>query len=307
MSKDLGTVLWMSALGLIAATSACGNQGSPADASCEVCGHDPLAHCVQSDNSCSDQEDCPLGSMCKREAADAISGECQIPDGTENFSNILISGFGVAEFPKATLNRPTAQADNLVLEWSAPDHTRAVACALFMCPPALRERDDGRKTIANFDRCVLRSMSTGTQDGSFDLRALENDFLQPLDLQLPDCEPILAPQSTAAITSLLAGCWAYDDASIIAATKLFAVDIADLRASIDLIARGPNAECTLQDDWRTCTHDTEPNDILGTCVQGVCRARCLDDADCIRDNQTCEFSANLEFLGTCSTPGPVPP
>ena len=202
--------------------------------------YDPFAHevCL---TGCYDSFDCPRGSICARLDDAPMGGGryCALPTDVQQTSRTaLLDGFGVPEMKAELIDE-----DALELAWTRPENGKVVNCALFSCMPAFRLRSgDGwsssegveeRAVIANYDHCVLASEVSTNTEGSFNLRERENSHRIPSDLLdsisaeclaydrggkdfLPHCAPI---------TELAAGCWAYDHTRIVAATRLYPIDI----------------------------------------------------------------------------------
>lgn len=191
-------------------------------------------------DSCYDELDCPRGTLCAK-SDESRRGVCRLPsDILQTSQSALLDGFGVAEMP-AELRMEAG----LELAWTAPEGTRLVNCVLFACPPAFRIRtsaSDGDEAetwaepldrnaveIANYDRCALASERSPLTEGLFNLRERDNEHLVPSPLrdnvsvgkdgQAKLCRGYGCPP----VTELFAGCWAYDDTTIIAATRLFPI------------------------------------------------------------------------------------
>lgn len=151
-----------------------------------------------------------------------------------------------------------------VLEWSVPDEATIVACALFICRPEVRCLQDDDRFVAdimNYEQCVVGSRVFQPASGLLDLESLD-----------PYPSPSLALRH---ISTLLAGCWAFDGSRIIGATYLEPVSHDESSISQNLV----DDECNSEVDNLNCQL-TSPLSGYGTCFEGQCRPRCLTSADC---------------------------
>ena len=270
----------------------CANSGE------SVCIADTRVHEV-CPAQCFTLEDCPVGSRC---IGDSVK-QCEVPREPPSDRDRLTNGFGVDELSAKYLSNEND--DSRVLDWSAPEDTRLVICALFQCPPvvAVPERSEVA-TILNFDRCVVAQASWTEREGVFNPRDLDLAWEPPKVQTTEDCaESTSARQPVAA---LLAGCWAYDNWGLIAASDLLSFRPDEVYDFRDNLARGSGGSCEPADEGRSCSLDTGG---FGTCVMGdagtSCRARCLSHADCREycENELSSCSngsaSPSEVLGVC--------
>jgi hypothetical protein len=264
---------WLLALAPLAA---CGNDAASSDAGIDgPCLADPIPHEVHVDN-CKDDTDCPSGTACDITTCRVVTAR-----GGHEFD--LITGFAVASM--SATRTPATEEQDAVVTWRAPMGTRVVQCALFRCTPDVGRPDGattGPRRILNYDSCVVLEHNTSGTNGAFDLGFPYDDPV-PGD---PECESSLG---VPAITDLVAGCWAYSDTELIAATPLVAIPPGE----VDLGEVPDEAACTR--DFIEC-YD-EQNDRFGTCFKGRCAQRCLGNADCIVPSQ--DADAGAVMIGVC--------
>lgn len=278
----------------------CGDneRTSPAPLPCTTgsCVSDPAGHCV-SKETCDDDGDCPAGTECRIERANAcganIGTTCH-PRYVTHFDELsLIVHFGVPAME-------IGLADNdPVVTWQAPASAVAVACALFACAPQFETGLDGNGPMieeASFDRCAVLFHAAAPDRGTFALDS-END--------VGEYEATCADARTydRVFEDLLAGCWAYDAFHLIAASRLIRIppervshpDLPQPIVCPDLEGAGP--PCFIA-----------ANQTFGLCWDGVCRPRCLQPSDCAPTSTpgeaclwACEPLAD-SLVGVCRTP-----
>lgn len=210
------------------------------ETSCRGCTlTDPIAHCVTTQD-CHSDTDCPSGTICAtlpsaedagawpsavgRGLADACTGvrknkragasRCQLPRGrSERYA--LAKGFQVSSF---ALERVVEPNSAVAFRWSAPNGTQLVRCALFACRPIVKQTAEYEGTplfsIINHQQCVIASLLSTGRTGLFDLGSEAAE--QALDGGAP---------RHAFVSELLAGCWAFGNAQIIAASTLESVPL----------------------------------------------------------------------------------
>lgn len=262
---------------------------------------DPFPHSICLEE-CVDALDCPRGTLCSRRD-EGVRGHCALPSDTLQSSRAgLLDGFNVEE-----MSAELRVGDEHALAWTRPDAAKLVHCALFACPPAFRVPYDDAESqwlvptdgdgvvIANYDRCVLASANSTQGSGSFNLRERDNQYESGLTAaEIQGC----GGYGCAPITELLAGCWAYDDTQVVAATRLFPID---LRRSIYNYHRAfaVDAPCGGADAGRVCTlADVLTDSPYGVCppadpdsadpAPAACARPCLSDCDCLADGMTAE-------------------
>lgn len=195
------------------------------------------------------------------------------------------------------------------LSWQATgdvDDYVVVACKLYGCPPVVQDccpspdpecRDnDPVPCITNYDRCVLASKETPGSAGTFDLGGTEYRYEPDLDGSCTygggsGAEAPLGRREAMKSRQLLVGCLAYADTEVRAASELLAVDPSRVHPELSRVR--PAADCP-EHTGEAC--DRTDSEELGTCAEGECRPRCVEDADC--EAGSCA-RAPLEFVGTC--------
>lgn len=292
--------------GLLLVVVACeGEQPAPMTCPTPELVFDPFEHAVCVER-CFDALDCTRGTICVKKG-DATHGRCVLPSETlETSRSALLDGFGVP-----IMSADLEDMEELALVWSRPAGARLVQCALLACPPAFRTpygegegpdaqwsdpADGGRVVIANYDRCALASETSTQPAGSFNLRERGNQHKPGRGFEAPEPDEHCQGYGCAPITELFVGCWAYDDVSVVAASRLFRVD---LDAGIFSYERAfaPADGCrSTEDAFRTCVIDHN-NNTLGVCTTGgECVRPCRTDCDCADDAETqgCHLEENVQ-------------
>jgi hypothetical protein len=281
------------------------------DRDCEA----PAKPCVTEDERCVAGSQCASGLTCAEVAprdpcfTSERDGGCwcrpiafdRLATGSRRLA--LQQGFAVGGMPSSV---DTAEIPPR-LTWQAPKNARIVACALFSCTPSFAHSGYSPTDevtlfkIDNFEQCVLLfGAFPATQPGF--ILGHENAY-QDAYQDAPRCT---APEAgSRVVTELSAGCWAYDNTSIVAASELHPI-----RGSLlaGLPGLPPDAACPVPGG--ACYDATA--DVFGVCLGGACRPRCRSPVDCsLRDpapttSGTCGWSC-LEVpgqaLGACV---PVP-
>lgn len=309
----LGAVAGLAALGLVAGPApSCQAQGDAAAQviPCDCCMSDPASHCVAL-LGCADDRQCPAGTICTtgfpsytqdrrefvpaafRTCADTITGDrwCGAVQNVDGLSALLVSGFDVEEL---SLTKTTPPSGSTELTWSAPPETVLVTCALFGCPPLIlpspTQTDlEGNpvRAILNFDQCVLYSDQFGFANSTFALG------------RIPEAPPGPRGDTCAAdragpgggkrvLSALAAGCWAYDDAGMIRASRLIDIDPAEVPPDNAFVktscAEGSGSPTP--EGWSCLVPQKELRRgelrAFGTCHLGQCARRCIGDVDCLR-------------------------
>lgn len=258
---------------VIAVAVACGDTGPTRldfiEACDELCISDPTPHCISVDTSCTNSAQCASGLTCARVASDNVCGsrgdlasQCR----PAPFNRLLLqTEFGVGGMPISV--EPTRG-----IAWQAPKAAEFVACALFSCNPSFKtigSSPTGKrelKTINNFAQCVLLFGASPASQSQFAL-INENIYRDPAR-----CDTPVGGQRV--VTELAAGCWAYDNTSLIAASELVHVP-GTLVADLSVIPH--NQQCASDGD--ACYDATV--DRFGVCFHGACAARCISSADCV--------------------------
>jgi hypothetical protein len=264
---------------LVLAGSLAGCQATtPTPIVCAMgCIADPLPHCV-SEGACRDDADCPSGLACRSEmdssSCDDAGAPCACRWRARQPSRLaLIDGF-VTHAMSLELT-----PGRLGVTWSPRAGTQFVACAVFTCNPVVRERvrtgneSDEPVTdettlwrIANAEACILELHVT---DSSRTTLPIEGVPWQPAEPMCPAADRhVRVPDFFAA------GCWAYDDSSVVAATELVPIAPADLAA----VAPGIPADPGCAREGALCFDPA--HGFQGACAQGMCQPRCTTAADC---------------------------
>lgn len=240
----------------------------------------PADKCVR---TCSSNDDCPAGLLCAALPASeassawpAVSGTapkcfaaprdasedfCQLPRGRSR-RDLLLGEFRVSGFH--ILRADDEETGVAAFRLDAVPGAKFVHCALFACEPSIRESghygDQTTYEIANAERCVLAHDVVSGSGGLFDLG-------NP-DLALTD-EAFKGFPAT-----LYAGCWAYNDVAIIAATSLEPValgEVANYRKVRDDV-------CAQQ--GRPCVRDDGSTGVCGPKPTFACLEPCISSSDC---------------------------
>lgn len=253
---------------------------------------------------CRSDAECPAGTVCLSEEKNALEGEysaCELKQASltsktrcklakDRNPAALIMGFGVNEFLMERIEGSQG------FRFVPPPNTWYVACALFGCTPnvqpitcGLDDQPVGR--IVNYERCSLSgepqiSSLVDRQEGD------ETPFVFTAKLSLPSlrgdrtCESknVLKALDGDVIAHVSAACWAYDDKSVIGATRLVPLEEDQLAELSDVIS----ADCLggiSSMIGRTCVlskADAASAALpeLGSCYQQECRPRCITASDC---------------------------
>jgi hypothetical protein len=159
--------------------------------------------------------------------------------------------------------------------WTPPPSAMFVACALFTCQPEV-DRDlpndeagsqTGPSRIANAGACVLMLEATTASPAWLPIgeRALQIDDA---------CTPERSFDRVIAFVA--AGCWAYNETAVIAASRLVPLRPADLAGAAPEVPVG--ADCRRDGD--ACYDDGHAHPFFGACLGGTCQPRCVTAEDC---------------------------
>ncbi|MCA9621451.1 MAG: hypothetical protein KC731_20660 [Myxococcales bacterium] len=270
------------ALGQLIAAGGCGGDG-PA----ELCQASLPEACQGfAVRGCRDSVECPPATACRQNISEGIpiSGSralypdgCDAEDDCERDARMhcvvtaevdrdaLIAGFGVPGF---LLRRASPEVDDSgALVWSSPPEDAVlVQCALFVCEPVVRPvatDDEPRLEIANYEQCVARDQQA-PPDGAFDVQ--------------------FGASTSGALarhaTGYWAGCWAYSQSELVAATLLEPLEFGEVGPIPGVVEA-----CTDEAEDMACPLVGQGTG-FGTCTAGECRNRCVTDRDC-----GCETSA----------------
>jgi hypothetical protein len=221
---------------------------------------DPRPRCLLLDH-CSNDAECPRGAVCNN------LGSCVAQKTRSSDETALIAGFETQPMV-ADLDVDESGA---TLSWVAPFRSvEIVRCVLFTCAPVI-ESQMGLLRIVNYDKCAYVETDFAVLQGVFDLGQTHLRFLTP-EQSDARCDN-RAPKAPAIVSDLLAGCWAFDQTSLVAASRLRSVP----PAGVSPFATIPrDATCATNGDQ---CYDSE-TDRFGTCYAQSCRLRCLQDFEC---------------------------
>lgn len=275
----------------------------------EACWADPVVHWVCEDE-CRSNADCPGGFVCLEQER-SEHGICGPPVGIHTSRAALIDGFEVEEMKGKleTFELPTgdAQAEGASageaefsggaeLTWEAPEGATVVHCALFVCAPVIVDR-----RIINYEQCVVAEQTSTQSEGAFSLN--DEEHLRPIPARAGTCGAATAPRVDTAgkfpVTELLAGCWAYDEADLIAATSLGRPAPDEIFNYHGIVVE----QCASGDDEYDGSSCLGEDGAFGVCTGGRCARRCLRDDDC-RDPDDLEPDP-MDVAGACE-PLPEP-
>lgn len=191
------------------------------------------------------------------------------------------------------------------LSWTNPPGAIAVACAVFTCNPVFHDRgpivdddhddetddeDDPNKkvggnlalrSIANSGACIMELHVTDASRSQLHLDGSLSGIT-------PAC--VTNAVSDRVIDFVAAGCWAYDEYHVVAASELVPIKPQTLPVTIQTIPR--DAKCAHEGD--SCL---APEGYFGACVATRCQPRCMAPQDC-------EVAARLYALpGAASATG----
>jgi hypothetical protein len=299
----------------------CGSDsGNGPSSVCDCCVADPAQRCV-SVLACADDSQCPAGTTCTTVSSACVSdwksrvpqafaacGEtvalndagtgqkwCGAIRGGPSNSSVLASGFGVEELQ---LTKTSASEGTAVLHWTPPMGAQVVACALFGCAPDVGPgparmdlSENSLPEIRNYDRCVLLSAQIEPAVGSFPLEGTPAFSSRAVDAGADDpaCgEHHVFPRDPL-ITTLVAGCWAYGDATILQASPLVDIDPGELPANNGIVTTScKDANEQPASEGLSCLLPPEalfPEEkgtrVFGTCHSGSCERRCISEEDCV--------------------------
>jgi hypothetical protein len=260
----------------IAMLVACDDDSRPAPVACVgTCIADPTPHCVQPVD-CVDSADCPAGLVCAS-AATASESTCRIDADVSRLCRwrspdldtaALGFGFGVRSM------RVSIQQPNLDIEWTLPSGAQHVACAVFTCNPVFRDRlgdpngssptGEPLSYIANAEACIREFAISDSSRLSVPLG--DRHLFPDRCVAVGSLEPV--------IDFVAAGCWAYDDHEVIAAS--------------DLVEIAPEEYARVADDFEVnldCATDgvdcfDADRRFFGRCSAGSCQPPCTSAEDC---------------------------
>jgi hypothetical protein len=236
--------------------------------------------CANPPERCDTSNECPMGTSCREPdqaatplacadaAAGAASGtpkkQCLL-EGSTASSTALSQRF-------ATRRLDLIRDEGGTFRYDVSSSTRYVTCALFGCEPEVAPDATGRLVIENWDRCVIRYNVGASNKGTFDPQS--DVYETPTESNnCSDTDAIHWPR----YAQLSVGCWSYDDSALMAASPLFKLDPTAL-ANIGGTGTSIGA-CPGRPDGSDCLLDSTSM-VLGSCVEGECRDRCVTATDC---------------------------
>jgi len=179
-----------------------------------------------------------------------------------------VRGFGVDSFDLAPVQEgsQSGAVQRTGVTWQKPEGAAIVVCAVFACSP---EVPQGGQSIINYDECVISKDEFDSATGTFDLR-LDLTRYTP-DAAADGCAPL--PRR---MTTLVAGCWAYDLTHVVAATPLLPLSADEVFGPTD--PQAPATDCADAASGATCSAPEFAT--FGSCHAGSCLRRCLRSTDC---------------------------
>lgn len=260
-------------LALAAVAGACGAPSCPDELPATCCLLDGGQRHAVAPLGCADDDECPSGTYCAALPATCAPGDpCCRPAGGRCVvgsalrTDALLRGWAVPAAPVAKVASDTGAA----LAWQAPPGALVARCAVFQCNPVLREACGGGVRVVNHDRCVVAERTMSATEHL----ELSDPTLAFSAARDPDCA-----RAQRAFPSLLAaGCWFYDETSLVAATELVPLRLAEVAHDAAFTeACGASADSVLA----ACELPASEGGGLGTCTPaGRCARRCMDDCDC---------------------------
>jgi hypothetical protein len=215
--------------------------------------------------TCNADAVCPPGSICALPGArtpcdGARDCRCEVVYFPAADRDVLIKGFGASEFDLVEGATPGS------FHFEAPDGTARVICAFFLADPELRGDHvaNAMKSVYGTHVFTIGSRSSSPSGNAFDFRVSDLDTREDAWSCDGTITPVPAGASAyLAVTSLRAGCWAYDRTEVTAATRLHDVDVNAL-PEVKPAVRDCAASTGL--DGRLCL----PSPRAGTCARGQC-------------------------------------
>lgn len=254
---------------LMCLASVCGREGIAPDRTCEAGGGD-LA-CAGA-AACTAHADCPQGTVCE-------SGCCQTSPFDVPSPDSLLKGFGVREFELVH-----AESDSgPTFGFRAPRQARFLVCGLFGCEPSFASFGAERARMVNASRCLVQRRVFRVDD-PHDPAGREFSF------ELQDMEAVERRECTGrsrfndftgdgdypVINSLQVGCWAYDDAAVVAATRLDTLAPQEFPSFGD-VARD---DCSAADSEGQYCYRAPAG---GACLAGACEAGATPSINAVND------------------------
>lgn len=235
---------------------------------------------------------------------------CLAPDprNTGNTDALLV-GFGVPSFELRTVR--DQQQGTISFLFDAPENTTQVHCGLFACLPAITEQEvkagfeadnDTTVEIANAAECMIGFRRILGPSGTFDVA---DPGIELTTTDTPEsggggaaCVNAAGASPKPRKTRLLAGCWAYGETKLTAATQLYPLRAAEVGAF-----RGLTTDCALPDTaGLACDLRVAPSrstSVLGRCLESECRPQCLLASDCYAYSSAIEAPFGNTTAWTC--------
>jgi hypothetical protein len=150
--------------------------------------------------------------------------------------------------------------------------------------------DRERRTITNFDQCVLLFRAAPAEQSLFAL------IDENVSHEAPYCSGLVAGRHL--VTKLAAGCWAYDTTRVIAASELVPVS-GSLVSHLTLLPH--DAPCVADGD--DCYDGAA--DRFGVCFAGACATRCRTSADCALAADQPSSPSACDWICQATPPDPL--
>ncbi len=295
------------ALIAVALVCGCGDNDEliATEVTCEgMCLRDPDIRCFE--DQCDLDKDCPRGTFC------SSSGVCRAVKSRTNALDLLQKSFKVSSM-QLTVDEIDGRS---IVRWQVPTPTaRIVNCTVWSCLPQVSSIKP--ISISNYQKCAL--FETGplmAREGSFDLGSMRQRI--PNRERDPRCErPDLFGETHTQATDLLTSCMVWDDTRLIAVSNLEPIRPGTVTTRIinsgDFVSAAieipSDDRCEM--DWDPCYVETETTRMFGTCFEGTCRTRCVDDEDCVEQSASGSSSRSasrsclrnedrLQSVGACT-------
>jgi len=242
-----------------------------------------------------------------------VDGACQVVTFPRIDDASLIAGFKAAEFElRITSNEP------LSFDWNSPDAAERVVCALFTSPPELASVEGtGAQEllrITNVSRSLARARTFNTESATSQQHfSFQIGDLRATPATSGTCPTALSlgrgslPADYPIVELLRVGCWAFDSAKVMAATRLLPVAASSLpdssnRVSDSCQAQAQGAWCWMPGTPGTCQNEAcdvdkpepiKPTPNLGDAGAGNSPLTAVmdcsgqpDDRACLKHSQT---------------------
>jgi hypothetical protein len=198
-------------------------------------------------------------------------------------SEILVTGFAVPEF-----ELHAEAGTQTTFRWDAPPGATRVVCGLFVAEPEIApsgDPDHPEYRITNDFKSVFRThvfrVPTSAADAERTVRFTVSDLSTRPGASCPQAGSLaVTPMGVfyPQVTTLQVGCWALDDAKVIAATRLRNLRLTDLPE-----VRPPVVDCAELIEETPSGRLCLLAPMVGTCRAGACLPNAPRDAGEIAD------------------------